>query len=488
MADDDQSSPPSAPPSADSEPLSSRLADLEEQLPGWNQAPEGGELVYVKVRWLDGDQVVDWVEEGALSDEALQRVARPWTYRDDPWVYDEEVAMEQVDGYARHIYRVVRHPNASHDVEQPENLDSAGPVIDEEVWELAALALQGELAYHEGTTIGPGELVLALRARDFPEWNAPLRLRSQFATPEEVEAVEAQRALLEATMLQTLRERLAHIIDRVDEAGGQILAEYPQLGWIGVRVPADLFPELAEDPSLSRIHSATASEPESIEGWRLGDGRDATRLDAQRFIDAGYDGSYLAWFYWNGSWIPYTAYVRVAITESRGYNDEACMFYATSDCTGANRIVARWRCDGTPACESISDFPDSSGQDHGTLSASVAVGDYTNGQGCGQELGDPNWTSGCHSADWEQSRTGMAPRARVILAGLMHPDHDRLSFAGMFNRSVESGADVISGSWMNGTKCNIASNHIHESYLELAYDEGGVCCNVFWEQEWFLHV
>src|SRR5262249_14148304 len=83
--------------------------------------PNGGESIYESPRVFDRRGDLASVEEhGRLTSGAWQRVARPWTHRDEAQVYHEQAWQRALDdGRSLHGYRVVRTQVARRAVRAP---------------------------------------------------------------------------------------------------------------------------------------------------------------------------------------------------------------------------------------------------------------------------------------------------------------------------------------------------------------------------------
>lgn len=163
-----------------------------------------------------------------------------------------------------------------------------------------------------------------------------------------------------------------------------------------------------------------------------------------------------------------------------GIEDEACGFYDGANCQGSSRIAARYKCDvdsATP-CAFVTSFAEADESHHATAVAAAILGDYTDDQGCGKELGDDEWDAGCHSADWEASATGMAPEARLVhfaAAGSGWPRTNDERFSHAIERSyVLNQADVINASWSTNPQCSIDPGGMVHDEVENAFDDGSL--------------
>ncbi len=202
----------------------------------------------------------------------------------------------------------------------------------------------------------------------------------------------------------------------------------------------------------------------------LGDGRISARSEADTYHDYGFTGERP-----NAARHSYGD-ITIAVIESGVPEDEACMFYDWG-CSGASRIRARYVCDGTAPneCASVSNFASADEVDHTTLVASVIVGDYMDGQGDGHALGDPAWTSGAHSDEWERLATGIAPESSIVFFGKRGTNSSNDAFADAISKSYsELSVDIINGSWvLTGTSaCDVLASEVCEEEVENAFDDG----------------
>ncbi|MEM9555838.1 MAG: S8 family serine peptidase [Acidobacteriota bacterium] len=420
------------------------------------------EVVYESVRVRSEDAAGERAfslrsERGETTPEMLQRVGRPWSHLDEDAIYDESAWSRSLpDGSVEFGYRVTREKNPT-----PVRTETrwAPPLLDSALEDAVSRLDAGEM------------LTLNLKLRNMPEWDVPLRAAPFGLGAADLEAQQTERRAALDRRAATLESLAASVIADVERAGGRVLQRHPSTGWITVAVPPSLLDTLADRLDLATITSTDGEvAPQAI---RLGDLRSPDRADADRFWTQGYTGEQS-----NPTRHSFND-ITVSVVEAGFFEDEACAFYDGANCTGSSRIQEMFRCDDVDddgnLCEPSATMPDNDTHDHGTLVAATVLGDYTDNQGCGQELNDTAWVSGCHSTDWERSATGMAPEARLIYFGGLTSGMVANSFEDAFDDSIDRSVDIISNSWAwnpGGTKCNEQTVQIFEEELENAFDDG----------------
>ncbi|MDC3954300.1 S8 family serine peptidase [Polyangium jinanense] len=414
---------------------------------------------------------------GELDEDQRDRVARPYRFVDEPYLYAEEAwSKGGKDGVTERGYRVWRHENTT-----PLRAErkSGPPKINDNV----AQFVERPEAKAEG------KLELDLKLQNFPEWNIPLAPRAEDMAPADVEAQTNRRSRAMAEREALFDRMAAGIVAEVTERGGRVVARHKKTGWLSVEVPFAMFDSLARNTALARIDGPYGKTGGPT--WSLGGGRDPNYLDVDRFHAAGYLGEQP-----NAARHAFGDIV-IGVNEPGGFESGACAFKEGAGCTGASRIIETYRCDHTgTVCQPDpveTNFCDSDGctDSHGTMTASIALGDYTDGQGNGKALGD-TWASNtctssadcvgqpceaglcAHSAAWEDARTGMAPEARAVLFGITLPGTAKeSSFTSMFEESTTLRLDISSNSWSWGSpNCDIAAISSTEDAIENAYDDG----------------
>ncbi|MDI1477690.1 S8 family serine peptidase [Polyangium sp. y55x31] len=420
---------------------------------------------------------------GELDEDQRDRVARPYRFVDEPYLYAEEAwSKGGKDGVTERGYRVWRHENTT---PLKAERKSSPPKINDNV----AQFVESPQAKAEGT------LRLDLKLQNFPEWNVPLAPRASDLAPADVEAQTNRRSRAIAEREALFDRMAAGIVAEVAERGGRVVARHKKSGWLSVEVPFAMFESLARNTDLARIDGPYGKTGGPT--WSLGGSRDAQYLDVDRFHAAGYDGDEP-----NAARHSYGNIV-IGMNEPGGYESGACAFKEGAGCTGASRIAATYQCDdadadgnvcepGTVSTDYCDPDPDIGCIDgHGTATTSIAIADYMDGQGNGKALGD-SWSSNtctssaqcggqpcesglcAHSAAWETARTGMAPEAKAVLFGITQAGSAKAdSFTDMFDDSIDLNLDISSNSWSWGTaNCDIESSSSTEDEIENAYDDG----------------
>lgn len=432
---------------------------------GWDRAPLDGELVYAAQRLTDANkQPIALDEIGSMDPEIAQRVARPYTYKAEPFVYDEEAFSreEPKSGGTIDIYRVVKRENL--DRIDPIEPTLAPPHIADEVYTLA-------------TANSQDPLLLYGKLRNFPEWDVPLRVGTYQKSPTDTLALEETRSARIAQRQALLEQRSADLRSAVVANGGKYVTGFHATGWVAFELPGDRLYVLERQEQFAKFEAEDYSLTLG-DNWDLGTGRRSDRQDADRFLAAGYNGGQA-----NSDRHSFGR-MTLSVIEPGMLENEACTFYDGANCTGTSRIQELFECrdadgDGN-LCEPTANFPDSDSysaegwsSDHGTRMASIALGDYTDNQACGFEVGDTAWTSGCHANSWENLRTGMAPESALIYFGFLDQTN-QAKYTDAIDDSIDRNVDVISASWMKGSAgdCNMFSSSIIEDEIEAAFDDG----------------
>lgn len=421
-------------------------------------------------------EVLSSAIEGELTVEQRDRVARPYRYLGEPYIYTEEAwSRSLTDGVVERGYRVWREKNPSPLTGLVLSLDGP-PELGGDV--LGAVADANDKG---------SDLVLTIQLRGLPEWNVPLAPLATVLSPADVQLEAARRATALAER-EALFDNLADgIVADIEALGGKVTARLWQIGWLGVTIPVTAFAELAKDERLARIDSErdkTLQIHADVDVW-LGQTRQQDFIDADRFHSAGFDGEQS-----NSSRHSYGDIV-VGMTESAGYESGACAFRESPGCTSASRIIDTYACDFTGGIPCIPGtvVDRNSNENHGTRTTAIVLADYKDGQGNGKQLGDSTWTgtactmnSQCaslscesglcaHSSTWENERTGLAPEARAILYGWMNGS---ASVAAMFESAVSDKVDITSSSWgiYDTNTCDLRALLGYEQAMEVAFDDG----------------
>lgn len=465
------------------------------------------ELVFESIRVVDeGGAVVSDQRQGVLTRDEWQRAARPWTQREQPNLYSEQIWERPLgDGRTEHGYRILRAPNPREPEPRPAR---QGPEVGGGVLERAARG---------------GKVEVLLTLADYPAWDVPLRPSTFLdeneraaARVDRVAALAARRALF-AARLGALRPHLG---------GAEMVGQSWRGGWIMARVPAAALRELSRSPDLARIDVVTGHPEEAA--WALGEARRSTRIDANRFRAEGLEGDGIV----------------IAINEIQAFEDEGCYLREGPSCESPSRVLKKFACHGPAGarCQPIADFDDidepgttaqplqccnvdtdcgnpdwtctltgaliaagcpASGRAcecanedrcsrHATGVSSIIAGDYTRGQADDAGVGDDACVDPCgtgcgHSDAIESRATGLAPRAHLILFGA-HSLADGLAeddaLAKSFDGAADEGADIMNNSWVwrdpddandpNDvfTDCNPIAILALEKAAEDAFDDG----------------
>ena len=282
--------------------------------------PANATLIVETVRTVDAKgKVLDAVISGSITQDELQRVARPYRFLDEEFLYHEEGWFEETPGGGKTVgYRVIRTPNPN---PQTAPVPALLPPADK---------ISAELLESKDET-----LIVQLKVAGLPEWNIPLRPEPGTLGASDYDAAVALRAAAKADRKAYFEALAAGAETAVHELGGEVLRRRWTAGWLTASVAADALPALAKRDDILRIRPAAA---EVEEGWALGGGRYASRLDIDRFHDAGHDGET------NNPQRHNYVGITVAVVEPNGAEDEACMLTDSQNCTISSRIAGRYDC------------------------------------------------------------------------------------------------------------------------------------------------
>lgn len=408
--------------------------------------------------------------EGDLDDETAQRVGRPWSYFDESVLYDEEAWASSTDGRTvEHGYRVLRTPNPSpRQSALALGMPEVGPPeIDPDLEAALRSAKPGDL------------LPLTIDVRNAPEWDIPLRPAGVARGAADLEAADTRRAVAMKRRRSRFADLFSPVVRHIEKVGGTVTAQGTLSGWLTARVPAAHVRGLLRRNDLRRVSLLRGRFV--AHNWDLGVIRSDGFIDAKQFIDAGYDGEQP-----NPGRHAFGD-ITVGVIELDLLENEACFLYDGAGCTGTSRLQEMFRCDDFDRdgnyCEPVSDFRDTDeNSTHPTLVAATILGDYRQGQGDPQPLGDPNWDPvSHHTALWENSATGMAPEARLIFFGQIADNDDDdgtttgPSFADAYDDSIDRHVDITNSSWgwtTIGSNCSMTAVEPHEQEAENAFDDG----------------
>ncbi len=417
----------------------------------------GPEVVFESVRVVDRDgALVSSRSSGELTPEVFQRSARPWSYFGERHLYHELTWSRAIDDeHTEHGRQIVRELNPSPTVDLP---DLAPTRVDPAVTELLA---------DEAMRQAPNTLVeVHLRLRDFPDWDIPLLPPAVgLATEDMLRAIDEREAAI-AARAELLDTSSLALVEDLEALGGEVVSRRPSIGWLFVRVPWSQLQRLAAHPDISRI--VRPAEDFSLM-WQLGAGRQPGRLDADRFWTHGFFG---------GRANPgghASGRITVGVIDN-GIEDEACAFFDGANCGNGSRIVDRFRCTstGSDLCQSVSNFAQADEDDHGTQTASIILGDFTDDQACGHSFDEPfPFVGPCHTDAWEKARTGMAPEARLSFFAVTDESAAIDAQVGdAILDAIVTHVDILSMSLGFGLSCSAKADHTFEEEAENAYDDG----------------
>ena len=430
------------------------------------------------------------LEEGRIDLHQAQRVARPYSYLgpEEPFIYDETAWCRSLGGKMLHGYRVTRRPNL-------------GPRLHPKTTS-AAFVTEELRNYMNDENRSSEALTVYLELRDFGDWDVP--------------PIPASLGLSDTDMALAMRERLDGIEarkvrateasrslrDAIAAEGGEVLGVSWETGRVRARISAAQFDRLVAHPDvvLAELGGRTITEETCntctlpTTSWRLGEGRDGTRLDVNRFLASPY--------LYNGerSNVGFHFYpdIAIGIIESQEANTHACFFTDSTgsgnDCSGPSRLREYWRCSGYLCTNFLSGGGGGNGNtsvDHPMSVASIALADYSQNQAQCEALGDNcfsqgascSGTGGDHCAAWEDGSSGMAPEASAVMFGTNSAEDAQEQAIGT---ATTKHVDILNLSWRlngplppncaNGTsgnrECDITSDHQVERLLENAFDDG----------------
>jgi len=292
-----------------------------------------------------------------------------------------------------------------------------------------------------------------------------------------------------------MNERSAPLKVAVERLGGEVRSSIWEMGVLTVDLPPEAVDSLGQRHDLRSIQWAERGAiDDNCNGlcdpdeppftWYLGSGRQADRLDADRFLAAGYDGEES-----NQTFHPLYTDIMIGIVESTKVLDEACFLtegYLATDswnnCSSSNRLKKKFECIST-GCTSVASW--SAEGDHATRVASMALGDYMDGQAACESIDDvcydpPTYPQSCnqggdHCDWWKISATGMAPEAGAIAYAMANGSCDACRLHAI-NSAITYRPDILNFSWReNGgglDECDITSSRPIEDAVEIAFDEG----------------
>lgn len=396
-------------------------------------------------------------EEGSLSPEDRERLARPWLYADRA-----DALVEGFWGGTDESGRIVR----GHRVE----LIDAPP---------AARALP-QPSRHE-ITIDLTK-VLAAAVSEKPV-NIVIRVHTTLRhtplprIPDRGDDLDAYNRALEARAAASAVRKVAFeseaepIVKAVESSGGTVRGFNASVRAIYASVPPSAVPALAALAKVDRV----SAEHHLVGGADIAigyddDGSTPGNLDNNHIGQVAFDYTGE-----NGSQSP----IEVAVTEAWGLEDEACMFdddSATGDaCDPTERLKRKYKCSASD-CNSVGDYTDTDelGEDgHGTIVTSVLAASYTQGQTNPNTTGEPPL-----DADWRQLATGIAREVTVDYAqvgtgsGLAH------AYGCLGGDTGEDGecreVDVVNSSlgFSDAPEfCSLTSSYDYEDALETLWDD-----------------
>ncbi len=440
---------------------SERLRDGELELPDLEfvTTEAEAEFVYWTVTTKDGKgEVTSFEEAGSLDLETWQRVARPWTYVDEPFLFHEAAGERfEQDGSSKSWYAVIREPN-----EAPVEplLSRAGPpVVAQEVSEWIASGSDDDWR------------TLSIKVSGFPDWDIPLVPdEGSFPLAVLIEA-EADRELALEERESLFLELSEPVRSTTGAAGGEVLDVGWSSGWVTVRVSPQLGSELVQREDLGKVNFGELKfEPMSLSLKAI---RAREGSDVQTYWNSGFYGQRSSG----------TA-MRAAVVEGFRINDDSCYFGENGGC-GTERLKKIFECKfgcGSPTSKAAYDYA-ATGDDvqHGAMVTSLLGADYTQDQADGFDVCDPLCSSPVSSCDHESNSfegraSGMAKEVNID-----YYDMDGSPYEFAWDDAFECAhgigtsctkADVISNSNGRAGTCDPADLVASEDELENAFDDG----------------
>jgi hypothetical protein len=277
------------------------------------------QLLFQQVRVLDAEnRVMAEARKGKLTLHDWQSAARPWSHADEAFVYHEQTWERPVgSGLVEHGYRILGTPRPAR------ALRPAPPMrIDPRLAKLAG---------------GSAPIPVILKLRGYPAWDIPLVPSSLLSAEDQAAGlVERKNAL--ARRKTMFRERVAGLLAELDRRGAQVQSLGSGSGWVMAKVPPAALAVLAARSDLARIDVAGAGV--SVGDWTTGEASRGVRLDAVRFLIAGYDGE------------PANptrhSHGDIVIGEQEIYplSERSCFLGDGASCT-PNRLIKMFDCGGT---------------------------------------------------------------------------------------------------------------------------------------------
>ncbi len=291
-------------PPMENNPVESRMMFGAEQEPeifhvvddgtmGGKRVPSNMELAFEEIRVQSASgEILSRETRGTLTLETWQRTVVPALYSDasEPFLYHEQATTEYLeDGRQQHVYRIFREPNTGGS--EKALTPSGPPRVSGLVWEKWSEA--GEY----------DELLLIATISGFPDLELPpVPPRELFSGMDIARAVDMRTQVMESRRMR-FEEILQPIQATIELAGGSVLDIFPDTGSIHLAIPQGQLPVLLDHPSLAALDSSVVPNENTACGnpgllncsvnpqWLLGEGRQWNRLDADKFLNAGIDGS-----------------------------------------------------------------------------------------------------------------------------------------------------------------------------------------------------
>ena len=285
-----------APPQSDSRPYllagdpsaqSGYYEILDDGSEAGKMVPADLEEIFLEQRTVSPRQeVLSTVRRGELTPEVHERAANPAKYLDEPTLYHSQLMTDaDADGNEVTTYRILRQRNPSPAVKL---LTPPGPPrVDPTLWP------------HVESLRPEDALLLMVKLAGLPDPVVPLPLPPERfdaqTVAENVQRIQAAK-LAHASLVA---EKLAALDPDFQSWGARVLETFEGIAWVKLSLPVSQFELLLAHVGLSAVEPAwrqmsdacdeTATlNPQSL--WLLGEGRQADRLDIDRFHAMGYTG------------------------------------------------------------------------------------------------------------------------------------------------------------------------------------------------------
>lgn len=414
-----------------------------------SDAEPEGELVYE--RWTTrspGGEIVHIEEQGEWTIALAERAARPWEYVGEGELYSEEFWHDELaDGTILHGYRITRA-----------EIEPVVPIVTRKRPGLAP-----RLAERIAIAPAHARFDVMLHVDGPPERPLPWLPPPSLATAEEIASAREARHAAAAEQQELFDAAASGVAQDIAERGGKVSGMLASVGWVAATLDGVGIQALAQrEDVLAIVEESVGGDGVLGDPVPLGELRTVTGVEA--YQNAGYDGRL-------GN---LGTELLLGIIESYPFEDDAC-FLGNASCAPNDRLRDRFEC-GTTSCGSpVTNFSHSSEGSHGTVVASIAVGDYNDHQADAHEA---SIAFGLGST-WEDDATGFATEANLYYYAAFN-DARRVHAYECAREWEDAPSDcaqvdvvnVSHGSDPAGNECDAYSWLPVENALEDAVDDG----------------